>query len=781
MFRRIIQPFFVFLLITESDLFIPDGPINIRIMESFSKSILDGFVTLLVFIFYIFLTGGCTGDHALIEDGKSVYKIFVSERALPSEKYAAGELQKYLKEITGCELPIVHVVETEARLIYMGFEDAPKRMLAGLKKKKFGKEEYVIRPGGGNLLIAGGKPRGTLYGVIGFLDNLGCRWYTRDVINIPQKPTIYLPAGEIRRKPAFEYREAWYQEAYDTEWAVHNRLNPSIIPIPDSLGGSYISFPFVHTYYQLVPPDRYFEDYPEYFAMVDGVRRREHAQLCLTNPEVVKIAIQTVFKWIREHPEASVFSIDQNDGYGYCECNKCKKLDDAEESHSGTVINFVNQIADTVAKVYPDVQLQTLAYVYSEVPPKTLRPADNVTIRMCHYDYCSAHPLGACNSHKPFIKRLKAWDKISERITIWDYFTDFSRYLLPYPNFERVANDVRYYAEHGCVGLFAQGSNVPGQGGGEFAELRAWVFAQLMWNPWQDGWELIDEFVTNVYGPSSLYIDTYIWMLQDMVQQDSVYFSIYAEPTDGGYLTPEVVQKAEELFVKAENAASGDAALLKRVELAHLPILYTRLYFYSTGGRAYLSKEEMPKVLKKFERIITEHKITSMAEREDLGDISAFIERVKNASDFVTDWWLIGPFDNINNQGLMKEYGPEDKFDTKMTFAGIGNREVKWKSYYNSASGYIDFTKVFHPSENGVAYAGRIVRVDEDMLVKIGVGSNDGVRMWLNGELVLDHKVLRKAEPNQEILYLPFKKGDNTVLLKVDQVGGGWGFYFSFM
>ena len=69
----------------------------------------------------------------------------------------------------------------------------------------------------------------------------------------------------------------------------------------------------------------------------------------------------------------------------------------------------------------------------------------------------------------------------------------------------------------------------------------------------------------------------------------------------------------------------------------------------------------------------------------------------------------------------------------------------------------------------------------EDKSMKIGVGSNDGVRMWLNGELVLDHKVLRKAEPNQEILNLPFKKGNNSVLIKIDQFGGGWGLYFSLL
>ncbi|NOX66484.1 MAG: DUF4838 domain-containing protein, partial [Chlorobi bacterium] len=515
--------------------------------------------------------------------------------------------------------------------------------------------------------------------------------------------------------------------------------------------------------------------------MVDGKRKGHNAQLCLTNPEVVKIATQTVFRWIKEHPEASVFSIDQNDGYGYCECDNCKKLDNAEGSHAGTLINFVNQIADTVAKVYPKIKLQTLAYVYTEIPPKTLRPADNVTIRMCHYNYCSAHPIGECSSHIPFVERLQAWDKISKRITIWDYFTDYARYLMPYPNFERMVNDVRFYAENGCIGLFAQGSNVPDDGGGEFGELRAWVFAQLMWNPWQDGWALVNEFVTNVYGPSAPYISEYIRMLHDKVKPDSVYFSIFAEPTDGGYLTPEVVKKAEALFIEAEEAASGDPALLKRVELAHLPILYSRLYFYATGGKIFLSKKDMPEVVRKFERIVAEHKITRMAEQEEIGNISAFIERAKSAPDFISDWWIIGRFDNPNGNGLVTSYPPENEFDVNKVYSGIENREVKWRSYINHESGYIDFTKIFHPSEDGIVYASRVFKMNEDKMIKVGVGSNDGIRMWLNDKLVLDHKVLRKAEPNQEILTLPFKKGENTILIKVDQDGGGWGFYFSLL
>ncbi len=722
----------------------------------------------------------CSNKKAVINDGQSNYKIFVAENATLPEKLAARELQKYLNEMSSCKLPIVHNISRKNKVIYVGFRGALDVLMQGLRVQTFGGEEFIIRQEGDNILIAGGEPRGTLYGVIGLLDTLGCRWYTREVVKIPKRATVYFPDGDIRQKPAFEYRESWYKEAYDAKWAMHNRLNPSIVPVPDSLGGSYITYPFVHTFYRLVPPEKYFKKHPEYFSLVDGKRKGHEAQLCLTNPDVVKIATQTVFRWIKEHPRATVFTVDQNDGYGYCECEQCKKVDEAEGSHSGTLIRFVNQIADSVAKVYPHIKLQTLAYVYTEAPPKHLRPADNVTIRMCHYNYCSAHAMMQCSSHKPFIERLEAWKKIAKRITIWDYFTDYARYLLPYPNFERVVNDVRFYADNSCIGLFAQGSNVPDDGGGEFGELRAWVFARLMWNPNRDGWKLVNEFIDNVYGPSAPFIHEYIAMLQENVKPQSVYFSIFAEPTDGGYLTPQTVHRAEQLFAKAEKAAA-DRALLKRVELAHLPVLYSRLFFYSTGGKAFLTREEMPAVLESFERIIREHKITRMAERVDIGDISAFVKRVKTAPDFITDWQLIGPFDNPDGKGLITPFAPEKEFNSEKEYSGYGGETVRWQTYKSDISGYIDFTKIFKQHEDGVAYAYRDFKSEENKNVNIGIGSNDGVRMWLNGKLVLDNQTLRKAEPKQDMLTLSFKKGDNKILMKVDQFGGGWGFYFSIL
>ena len=148
-------------------------------------------------------------------------------------------------------------------------------------------------------------------------------------------------------------------------------------------------------------------------------------------------------------------------------------------------------------------------------------------------------------------------------------------------------------------------------------------------------------------------------------------------------------------------------------------------------------------------------------------------------SHFITEWWLIGPFENPDNNGLKTVYPPESEFDTTKSYWGRDETAISWHKHIGHESGYVSLMKILSSSEIGVAYAYRLLEVPADTLLKIGVGSNDGVRLWVNGILYLDRQEERRAVPNQDVLNIPFKKGNNEILLKVDQVGGEWGFYFS--
>ena len=200
--------------------------------------------------------------------------------------------------------------------------------------------------------------------------------------------------------------------------------------------------------------------------MIGGRRGgTERGQLCLTNPEVLRLAIAQVEEWIAQHPEATIFSVSQNDWEGWCECDRCRRVEQEEGGqHSGPLLRFVNAVAEEIGKRHPGKLIDTLAYWYTENPPKNVRPAPNVRIRLCPIGICVAHSFTSCPRSGYFYRNLQAWSKITNQLYIWHYNTNFSHYLMPFPDFDELAADIPVYQKHGVVGLFMQGAYAKGGG-----------------------------------------------------------------------------------------------------------------------------------------------------------------------------------------------------------------------------------------------------------------------------------------------------------------------------
>ncbi len=500
----------------------------------------------------------------LARNGRSDYTIALAGNAPAPERRAAEELQHFLSEMSGARLPVAAQCASK-RCIQVGSSYA---------RRRFGPEEYWLKTDGETLLITGGRPRGTLYGVYALLDKLGCRWYTNEVSRIPKRPTIAIAPLDESRKPDFEYREPFFTEAFDRDWAARNRVNGNSSHLDATTGGKVQYFPFVHSFDRLVPPEKYFKDHPEYYSLIDGKRRPD--QLCLTNPEVARIATATVLEWIRSHPDATIFSVSQNDGDGWCECDQCRRVEREEGNvHQGPILRFVNSVAASVGARHPHVLIDTLAYHYSEDPPAKVRPLPNVRIRLCAYDLCAAHPYGQCDYNESAGRNLEAWSRITNQLYVWHYNANFHNYLPPFPDFDELAADVPYYKRHGVVGLFMQGAT-PRGGGGENAELRAWVLSRLLWDTTTDAQSAVNEFIDAVYGKSAPYIRAYHELLHRQVRP--------APAGLGGHLWifgwPEFSAgfegEARELFEKAAAVAENDA-VRRRVAKARLPLDYYSL------------------------------------------------------------------------------------------------------------------------------------------------------------------------------------------------------------
>jgi hypothetical protein len=516
----------------------------------------------------------------LVKQGKSTYSILISEAAPLAEQRAAGELQRFIEEMTGARLPIItDAEEPDGDLVLVGDSNQVRKLGLNIPFDTLGAEGFVLRTAGEDLVIAGGKPRGTMYGVYTFLDRLGCRWFTTEVSVIPKKPTLVIKPLNESQKPAFEYREPFFTEAFDKDWAARNRVNGSSQRLDESTGGKISYFPFVHSFYSILPPQQYFQDHPEYYALVDGKRRGDDAQLCLTNPDVLRLTIQTVLKWIDQHPQANIFSVSQNDTRGWCECENCQRIEQEEGgAHSGPILRFVNAVAAEVGKTHPDKLIDTLAYWYSEPPPLKVRPLPNVRIRLCPIGVCEAHPYERCEHDRYFLNDLQGWAKITDQLYIWHYVTNFAHYLMPFPDFDELAADIPRYKKNGVVGIFLEGDTSPG-GGGENAELRSYVMARLLWNPNIDVDETVNEFMAACYGKAARVMRAYFDLQHRQVrlpaQGEGHHMWIFTHP-GAAYLSQDFLAQATKLLEEAESTAD-DEATRKRVQKARLSIDYVEL------------------------------------------------------------------------------------------------------------------------------------------------------------------------------------------------------------
>ena len=497
----------------------------------------------------------------LVRGGQSSYSIVIPAGATACERLAAGELQKFLGEMSGVRLPVAREAGQTARLSIR---------IRTVSQPGLDPEGFALKTSGRDLLIEGGGPRGTLYGAYTLLDKLGCRWYAHDLTVIPRRATVIVPELDETVKPGFEYREVFIKEAQGKDWAARNRLNGHFTALDESRGGKVVYYPWCHSFAALVPPAKYFQSHPEYYSLIGGRRRAVRGQLCLSNPEVLRIATETALGWIREHPEATFLSISQNDGEGWCECENCRRIETEEGGHSGPILRFVNEIAKAVEKVDPAKRIDTLAYLYSEEPPLKARPWRNVRVRMAPIGNCQAHPYESCPRNRPFMAHFKGWSKITSQLYVWHYITDFAQYLLPYPNFDELAADVAMYHRNGVRGLFLQGAVSEG-GGGEFAELRSWVLARMLWDPSAGFWAAVDEFLKAYYGQGAPYLREYIERMHRVVRFPPAGLGRSIWAFRSAEFPEEFGAGALALFDKAERA-ERDPVILRRIAKARLSV-----------------------------------------------------------------------------------------------------------------------------------------------------------------------------------------------------------------
>ena len=569
----------------------------------------------------------------IAQDGLAKAVIVISADATESEQHAANELADFLRQITGTKFEIqAHPTAGKSRLL-VG-PGAAKLAMSDFSIDGLGSDGIIIRTVGDDLILAGGRPRGTLYAVYTFLEeHVGCRWWSSKVSSIPIKPTLEIGTLNIRYVPPLEYRESFWFDAFNGDWAVRNKSNGNSVRVDDKRGGKHIYEGFVHTFFPLIPPKKYFGDHPEWFSEIKGKRSHERTQLCLTNEEMRKELIKNLKERLRNNPAATIASVSQNDWRGNCQCSKCAAIEKEEGSPAGLMLRFVNAVAGEIEDEFPNVAISTLAYQYTRKPPKITKPKPNVIVRLCSIECSFSKPL-AEERNKKFRDDIVGWSKICNRLYIWDYTTNFRHYIMPHPNLLVLGPNVKFFVDHNVKGIFEQGAYT--SNGAEMAELRAWVLAKLLWYPTLDGRKLIGEFIEGYYGPASSLIKDYLEITHDAVEESGDQLGCFSQHT-AKFLSFETLSKGWEKLKAAEATVTDDPGLHFRVQVAQMPIMYTFMMRWDemreacqAAGADWPMADSIKATFEQFKVLANKNNVTRLNEwQEGFGALEKALERAK--------------------------------------------------------------------------------------------------------------------------------------------------------
>ena len=505
-------------------------------------------------------------------------------------KRACADLISYIEKATGVSLEITD--EGCEHMICVGETEFDTQRVKEARETLVNNGTAIICDGG-NLYLTGKTPTGTLYSVYSFLeDQVGCRFYSSTYETVKFAKSIDIPADMCCTfSPVFIDRDAYWFDMFDVSFAAKHKINSGINRTFSGLGESYsYAGPFVHSLPTLA-----------------GTDRAPNVQPCLTDPAVYEKVLGNVRKFLKENPNAKIVSVSQNDSYPDglgCQCENCKKIDDREGTPMGSLLTFVNRIANDIKEDYPDVYVDTLAYRYTRKAPKNIKPADNVIIRLCSIECCFSHPLDSdCEANKAFTADIEEWSKICNNLFIWDYTTDFLYYVNPFPNLAVLYDNVRYFASHHVIGMFEQGNYQSISG--EFGELRAYLLAKLLWDPYmsrEEYYAYMDDFLQGYYGDGWKYIREYIDKICKSAANNDI--GIYSDINT--VLGIKDMKKKERISYIEELEALWDKALeaadeehFANVEKSSLQIRYASLLIKQTASSSK-KLEEMHKLMRKY-------------------------------------------------------------------------------------------------------------------------------------------------------------------------------------
>jgi len=526
----------------------------------------------------------------IVQSGQSLSQIIIPAKPTYLEEFAATELQKYIEKISDASIPIIKEDETR---------EYPFSIVLGATKKSdeveiqpneagMGRDGFEIKSLKDDLIIRGRNDLGTLFGVYELLERyFEVRWFMPGEEYYPRSNNLELGQINLIYKPSFTFR--WVGRG---EWPLHQRMNCFINAEGMDVGVNW-KWHF-HTFRRLMPPELYYEEHPEYFALVNGERtitdsRSSGNQLCTSNPDVIREVAKNLIDTLNVEPDIEIITLAPNDGRGFCECEECSSLDepgrDWHAGYSNRLAIFNREVSAIVKEKYPYVLIKVGAYAMYARPPlsEDYKPEDNQIIQLCHLYFCHTHPLGSnmCKEgetyesspeyqpNQEFEKILDQWLDLSPHLFVYEYYSidGMGRANLPWPMVHNMRSDIPYYRDKGVEGFYTQQSDNLFYRLG----LNYYIAAKLCWNADLNVDALINDYFEKFYGKAAEPMkEFYMSMEESMLEWNkcSSYGLQGVTPIGIDLFTPELIEEMEQSLITAESLSVDDEIIVRRVAMA---------------------------------------------------------------------------------------------------------------------------------------------------------------------------------------------------------------------
>jgi hypothetical protein len=464
------------------------------------------------------------GNLVLVKKGQPKAEIVVGEEPAPPTAFAARELQRYVKEMSGAELPIVTASSKRPAVALVSLK-RDIQLTDDLREA----DRYRLNVDARILRIEGANPRAVLFGVYDILERLGCGWCVPGDDVVPKRDTLELTPLHVDTRPAFQYRMMLdfpmlrvAQTIAIADWLAKNRMNwvrecpnahgeptawyerrDRVIPELKKRGLRLIVGG--HTMHTWVP-ETHFASHPEWFAYDGGARKPP--TLCVSNPEMAAELIRNMQRFLDRCPEVDVIDLWHTDSEVFCHCATCVRgvategakekppADAVQSAYVISYIEFVNRVAGSIAKSHPTVMIGPLIYSQTDraMPDGCPAPADNVLLGLAHFLRDSYRPLVGEPKSAINLRLLGndlTWMAKSRHSYIYEYY---NCWIAPYiyPGAQVIVRDLQTLET-----LQIQGVSSDMYG---YSPVNMYVAARGLWSPNISWKAAVREFCLRYYG-----------------------------------------------------------------------------------------------------------------------------------------------------------------------------------------------------------------------------------------------------------------------------------------